>query len=67
MVQICQGLKTKNDMLVENIELYKEMFLKIKRDMGRIIEVRPTFPSLWWFIEFASQCRDPLARTKCRL
>ena len=67
MVQICQGLKTKNDMLVENIELYKEMFLKIKRDMGRIIEVRPTFPPLWWMIEFASECRDPLARTKCRL
>ncbi len=41
MVQVCEGQKTKNDMLVENIEMYKEMYIKTKRDMNRIVAVRP--------------------------
>ena len=39
MVQVCEGLKTKNDMLVENIEMYKEMYMRIKREMNRVITV----------------------------
>lgn len=38
MVQICEGQKTKNDMLVENVAMYKEMYMKTKRDMNRIVE-----------------------------
>ena len=38
MVQICEGQKTKNDMLVENVAMYKEMYMKTKGDMNRIIE-----------------------------
>ncbi|KAI0697280.1 DNA topoisomerase [Cytidiella melzeri] len=36
MVQVCEGHKTKNDMLVENVELYKEMYMKTKQDINRI-------------------------------
>lgn len=39
MVQICEGQKTKNDMLTENIELYKEMYIRIKREMNNVITV----------------------------
>ena len=39
MVQVCEGHKTKNDMLVENVELYKEMFMRTRQDMNRIIAV----------------------------
>ena len=40
MVQICEGQKTKNDMLTENIELYKEMYMRIKREMNLVVRVR---------------------------
>ncbi|THG98415.1 hypothetical protein EW026_g3758, partial [Hermanssonia centrifuga] len=36
MVQICEGHKTKGDMLIENIERYKEMYMRTKQDFGRI-------------------------------
>ncbi|EPQ56903.1 prokaryotic type I DNA topoisomerase [Gloeophyllum trabeum ATCC 11539] len=42
MVQVCERTKTKNDMLVESIEQYKDMFIKAKREFDKVIEVRPT-------------------------
>lgn len=42
MVQICEGQKTKTEMLTQNIELYKEMYMRIKREMNRIITVSST-------------------------
>ncbi len=39
MVQICEGHKTKGDMLIENIERYKEMYMRTKQDFGRIAAV----------------------------
>ncbi|TFY76359.1 hypothetical protein EWM64_g7651 [Hericium alpestre] len=43
MVQVCQGTKTKADMLTEGVEQYKEMFVKAKRDFDKVI-------SVWTFI-----------------
>ena len=40
MVQVCQGTKTKNDMVVEAVEQYKEMFVKAKRDFEKVVAVR---------------------------
>lgn len=42
MVQICEGTKTKDAMLTENIDRYKEMYIKTKRDFNRIVTVRLT-------------------------
>lgn len=39
MVQICEGLKTKQEMLLENVEKYKEMYMRTKNEINRIIEV----------------------------
>lgn len=39
MVQICQGMKTKAEVLAENVELYKDMYIRTKRDFARIVQV----------------------------
>jgi DNA topoisomerase III len=39
MVQVCQGTKTQNDMLVEAIEQYKEIFIKARRDFAKVLTV----------------------------
>lgn len=36
MVQVCQGTKTKNDMLVQALEQYKAMFIIAKREFNKI-------------------------------
>ena len=40
MVQICEGARTKGDVLTENVEKYKDMYMRTKRDFARIIAVR---------------------------
>ena len=46
MVQVCQGAKTMNDMVVQALEQYKEMFIIARREFNRISGVRsnPDFP-----------------------
>lgn len=39
MVQVCEGTKTKNDMLEEAIQQYKEIFVKAKRDFNKVVSV----------------------------
>lgn len=39
MVQICERVKTKEDMLQESINQYKEVFLLAKRNFEQIVEV----------------------------
>ncbi|KAF8329298.1 DNA topoisomerase [Amanita rubescens] len=36
MVQVCQGTKTMNDMVVQALEQYKEMFIIARREFNRI-------------------------------
>jgi hypothetical protein len=39
MVQVCEGTKTKNDMIEEAIQQYKEIFVKAKRDFNKVVSV----------------------------
>jgi DNA topoisomerase-3 len=39
MVQVCEGIKTKDEMLVQSIEQYKDMYVMAKRDFHKVIEV----------------------------
>jgi DNA topoisomerase III len=43
MIQVCERRKTKNDMLIENIEQYKDMFIRAKRDFNKVMDVRDAF------------------------
>jgi DNA topoisomerase-3 len=40
MVQVCDRVKTKDDMLFESIEQYKEVFLLVRREFERVVQVR---------------------------
>lgn len=45
MVNICEGTMTKNDMLIQSIELYKEMYIRTRAEFERLVTVRaPVFP-----------------------
>lgn len=39
MVQVCEGTKTKNDMLAQSIDQYKEMFIIARREFEKVITV----------------------------
>ena len=39
MVQVCEGVKTKNDMLMESIGQYKEVFIRAKREFDKVVTV----------------------------
>ena len=39
MSQVCERVKTKNDMLVESIDQYKEMFMIAKREFAKVVAV----------------------------
>lgn len=39
MVQVCERTKTKNDMLTESIEQYKDMFMRARGEFNRVILV----------------------------
>lgn len=39
MIQVCEGAKTKDEMLVQSIEQYKDMFVMAKREFNKVIEV----------------------------
>ncbi|OSD06958.1 prokaryotic type I DNA topoisomerase [Trametes coccinea BRFM310] len=38
MVDICQGAKSKNEVLMESIERYKEMFVKTRMEFQKLVE-----------------------------
>ena len=38
-MQVCEGVKTKNDMLMESIEQYKEVFIRAKREFDKVVTV----------------------------
>jgi DNA topoisomerase III len=39
MVAVCQGTKSKNDMIVEAVEQYKDMFLKARTNFDKVVTV----------------------------
>lgn len=40
MVQVCEGLKTKNDMLEQAINQYKDIFMRAKNGFEKVVTVR---------------------------
>jgi DNA topoisomerase-3 len=47
MVQVCDRVKTKDDMLFESIEQYKEVFLLVRREFERVVQVCPAMVAIW--------------------
>jgi DNA topoisomerase-3 len=39
MVQICEGTKTKHDMLAQSIEQYKDMFIRARGEFNKVVAV----------------------------
>jgi hypothetical protein len=42
---ICQGLRSKQEVINETLEEYREMYVKIKRDFDVLVEVSLVFSS----------------------
>jgi DNA topoisomerase III len=40
MVQICERTKSKDDMLFESIEQYKDVFLMARREFEKVVQVQ---------------------------
>jgi len=40
MKDICEGRRTKNDVVYENIRMYREVYTKAHRDANVLVEVR---------------------------
>jgi len=40
MVQVCEGTRTKNEMLNQSIDQYKEIFIMAKREFNKVVSVR---------------------------
>ena len=40
MVEVCEQTKTKNDMLAQSIDQYKEVYIKARREFDKVINVR---------------------------
>jgi hypothetical protein len=41
MKDICEGRRTKNDVVYEGIQMYSEVFRKANREVNRLVEVFP--------------------------
>ena len=39
MVQVCEGMKSKTEMLEETISQYKEMYIIAKREFEKVVNV----------------------------
>jgi DNA topoisomerase III len=47
MVQICEGTKTKHDMLAEGIEQYKDMFIRARGEFNKVVAVSLQFDRIY--------------------
>ncbi|KIM83269.1 hypothetical protein PILCRDRAFT_783465 [Piloderma croceum F 1598] len=43
MVQVCEGTKTKQDMLAQSIEQYKDMYIRARGEFNKVITVSSAF------------------------
>jgi DNA topoisomerase-3 len=39
MVSVCERAKTKNDMLQESIEMYKDLYIRAKAEFNKVVTV----------------------------
>jgi len=45
MVQICERMTTKDEMLFESIEQYKEVFTLVRREFERVVQASLVAPT----------------------
>lgn len=45
MVQICEGVKTKNDVIIETLTEYRDVFNRTRQQMAAFVAVRLSVPS----------------------
>lgn len=43
MVEVCDRLKTKEDMLTQTVEQYKEVFVQARENFGKVVTVSTIF------------------------
>jgi len=43
MKDICEGRRTKNDVVHESIAMYREVFVKANREVNALVEVNDLF------------------------
>lgn len=46
MIAVCQGTKSKNDMIVEAVEQYKDMFVRARANFAKVISVMMNINSI---------------------
>jgi hypothetical protein len=46
MKDICEGRRTRNDVVHESICRYREVFMKANREVNVLVEVPPLYPKL---------------------
>jgi DNA topoisomerase-3 len=56
MVQICQGAKSKANMLEETIVQYKEMFIITRREFEKVVSVCLLCPITIHFVNWFAEC-----------
>lgn len=47
MVAVCQGTKSKNDMIIEAVEQYKDMFVRARANFTKVISVMMDVSIVW--------------------
>lgn len=47
MIAVCQGTKSKNDMIVEAVEQYKDMFVRARANFAKVTERSQTYRRRW--------------------
>ena len=47
MVEVCQGTKTKNDMLAEALEQYQDMYVRARANFAQVVDVRSSHHLHW--------------------
>jgi DNA topoisomerase III len=46
MKDICEGRRTRHDVVHESLEMYREVFTKANREVNVLVAVYPLFPKL---------------------
>lgn len=64
MVEICEGTRTKADMLTESVEQYKEIYMRTKQEFERLVNVSGIVFSLCIGTQTVPVCRPASARQR---
>jgi hypothetical protein len=51
MIAVCQGTKSKNDMIVEAVDQYKDMFVRARANFDKVITVMINEMLIAWSVD----------------